>query len=129
MAGIFDDPGWSADQIFNATAAEVIFKNSVWIVQITDDQIETRQVVCQLCWQFRSPREEFGERPIFDRAYCLRVKAVLGKNCNVLVTKNLDMRTRPGIPQRFERRQGQDEIADCAAADHQYALEHRLVVF
>src|SRR5262249_36185524 len=98
MTGVFHDLGWSAEQIFNAATAEVVFKDSIRIKQIANDQIETGEVICQLCWQFRIPREEFGERPVLDRAYCLRVKPVLCKNRNVLVTKNLDMRARLCVP-------------------------------
>jgi hypothetical protein len=45
---------------------------------------------------------------------------------DVFVTENLDMRVRPRFPQRLERRQSQDEIADRAAADHQNAI-HPLI--
>src|SRR6266700_7708620 len=128
MTSFLDDPRWSTKQIFNTTAAQVVYKDSIWIIQIADDQIETREIIYQFCWQFRVPREEAGERPVLDRACCLRVKPIFRKYRNVLVTKNLDMRTRTGVPQRLERRQGENEIADRAAADHQNAPEHRLLV-
>jgi len=45
----FDDLGGPAKQIFNTTSAEVVFKDAIRIVQIADDQIETRKIICQFC--------------------------------------------------------------------------------
>ena len=49
MAAGFDNLGGPAKQISNATPAEVVFKDLVRVVQIADDQIETREIVCQFC--------------------------------------------------------------------------------
>ena len=40
----------------------------------------------------------------------------------MLVAENLHMRLRPRITKRFERRQGENEIADRTAADYQNAV-------
>ena len=53
---------------------------------------------------------------------CLRVEPIFCKRCNVLVAEDLDMCLRPRVTKRFERRQSENEIADCAAADHQNAI-------
>src|SRR5437763_15188522 len=49
----------------------------------------------------------------------LRIEPLLCKNCNVLVAENLHVCLRPRVTKRFERRQSENEIADCPAADHQ----------
>src|SRR6266481_7478127 len=128
MFSAFHDLGRPAKQIFYATAPQVVFKDPIGIKQITDNQIEARKIICQLRWQLRIPREEARERPIFDGAYCLGVKSVFRKHGNVFVTKNLDGCMRTGVSQRLERRQRENEIANCAAADQQNAPEHRLLV-
>ena len=52
----------------------------------------------------------------------LRIEPIFCEHCNVLVAENLHVRLRPRITKRFERRQSENEIADCAAADHQNAV-------
>jgi len=102
MPGGFQNLGWSAKQIFNATPAQIFFKNPVGIVEITNNQIEIRKIVGQFCRQCQIPGEKARERPVFDRAYCLRVKAVFRERRDVLVTKNLDVCIRTGVTQRLE---------------------------
>ncbi len=119
MAAFFDNLGGTANQIFNATPAEVLFKDPIGIIQIADDQIEIREIVCQLCRQVRIAREETGKRSVFDRSNCLRVEAVFRKRCDVLVTKDLDMRIGMGLAERFERWQSKNEVTDRATANYQ----------
>ena len=126
MPGGFQNLGWSAKQIFNATPAQIFFKNPVGVVEITNNRIEIRKIVGQLCRQCQIPGEKARERPVFDRTYCLRVKAVFRERRNVLVTKNLDVCIRTGVTQRLERWQCQDEIANCAAADYQNVVHFQL---
>ena len=52
----------------------------------------------------------------------LRIEPLLRKHCNVLVAENLHVRLRSRVTKRFERGQSENEIADCAAADHQNAV-------
>jgi len=57
--------------MFNATAAQIVFKNPVRIIQITDDQIETGEIICQLRWQFGIPAKKLREAPVFmERTAC-----------------------------------------------------------
>ena len=128
MFSAFHDLGRPAQQIFNATAPQVVFKDPIGIKQITDNQIEARKIICQLRRQLRILREEARERPIFNRAYCLRVKSVFRKHRNVLVTKNLDLCIWTGVTQRFKRWQRENEVADCTTADDENAPEHRLLI-
>ena len=44
------DLGRSVDQIFDAASPEVILKDSIRIVEITNDQIETCEMICKFCW-------------------------------------------------------------------------------
>src|SRR6476646_5447670 len=53
VAGVFDDLCGSTNQILNATSAQVGFEDPVWVVEITDDQIEAREIVGQFRRQFR----------------------------------------------------------------------------
>src|SRR5438094_3850925 len=114
-----DDLGWPAKEIFNTTPAHVVFKDAVRIIQITNDQIETGEIICQLRWQFRIPGEEARERSVFDRAYCLRVKSLFGKYRNVFVTKNLNVCMWTSVAQSLEARHGANKIAGPPAADNQ----------
>ena len=66
VAALFDNFGRAAKQVRNATPAEVFFKDSIRIVQIADDQIESREITCQFRRELRIPHEEAGERPVFD---------------------------------------------------------------
>jgi hypothetical protein len=54
--------------------------------------------------------------------HCLCIEPILCKHRNKLVAENLDVRLRPRITKRFEGGQSENEIADCAAADHQDAV-------
>src|SRR6266403_3977972 len=57
MPGGFQNLGWSATQIFNATATQVVFKDPVRIVEITNNRIEIRKIVGQPCRQCQIPGE------------------------------------------------------------------------
>src|SRR5207249_11587420 len=103
-------------------ASQVVFKGAVRIKRITGAQVEAREIICQLCWQFGILGEEARERSVFDRAYCLRVKSVFSKRRNVPVTKDLDVRSWTGVAQRLKGWQSENEIADRAAADDQNAI-------
>ena len=83
--------------MFNATAAQIVFKNPVRIIQITDDQIETGEIICQLRWQFGIPGEETREAPVFNGAHRLRVKTVFSECRDMFVAKNLDPGLRPCV--------------------------------
>jgi len=79
-------------------------------------------MIGQFRGQFRVAREKSGERPVFNRMHRLRIEPLLRKHCNVLVAENLHVRLRPRVTKRFECGQSENEIADCAAADHQNAV-------
>src|SRR4029077_5147026 len=46
----------------------------------------------------------------------------------MLVAKNLNVPIRIGLTERLERWKSKNEIADCAAANYESALEHRLSI-
>src|SRR3977135_2123047 len=73
-----------------ATSAQVVFEDSVWIVEITKDQIETGKMTDQFAWQLLVLCEKTGERPVLDRADSLCIKSILGERGNVFVAENLD---------------------------------------
>ena len=54
--------------------------------------------------------------------YRLRIEPIFCEHCNVFVAEDFNMRSRPRVTKRFERGQSENEIADCAAADHQNAV-------
>src|SRR5206468_10502286 len=122
VASAFNDLRWSTKQIFHPTAAQIFFEDLVRVIKVTDNQVEAGEVIGEFRRQFRLGREKCRKRSVFDRSHCLRVKPILRKHRNVLVTEYLDVRTRSGVPQRLERRQSQNEITDRATADHQNAL-------
>src|SRR5881275_1668266 len=64
MVACFDNSGGSAKQIFNATPAHVAFKDPIRVIQIADNQIETREITCQFCRQLRILRRNWREARI-----------------------------------------------------------------
>src|SRR5439155_13678641 len=107
------------DQIFDAASAQVVLKDSIRIVEIADDQIKTCEIICKFRGQFRVFREEAGERSVFDRANGLSVKALFCQDRNMFVTEDLKVHVRIALTQRLQCWQGENEIADRTAADHQ----------
>src|ERR1700694_651381 len=106
-----------------AASAQIVFENSVRIIEVTQDQIETAKITHQFVWQLRVLGEEAGERARFDRANGLSVESILGERGDVFVTEDLDPGSGIRVAQRLERRQHQNEIADRAAADYENPLQ------
>ena len=108
MAGVFNDPCGSAYQIFNATSTKICFEDLVGVIQVTDDQIEAREIPGQFRRQFRIAREKSRQQSVFDRLHCLCIEPILREHCNVLVPENLDVRVRPRVAKCFERWQSEN---------------------
>src|ERR1043166_2606171 len=113
------DLGRATDEVFHPAAAEVGFKNAIGIVEVADDDIESCKIICQLDWKIGFLCEETRERPILDGANGLRIKAILRDQRDVFVSQNLNVGIRLGLAQRFDCRQGEDEIADRASPNNQ----------
>lgn len=112
----------TTSEVFHAAPAQIILKDSIRIVEIADDQIETRKIRSQLWRQFGILRKKTGERSVFDRTNGLRVEPIFRKHCNVLVTEDLDVRVRIRLTQGLQCWQSENEIPDRAAADNQNAV-------
>src|SRR6266850_2395993 len=95
------------NESFDSAALQVVVKDPIWIKQVAYDQIEAAEVFGQLRWKRRFPREERGERPVFDGANRIRIETPLGERDDVLVPENLDVRLRKVITQEPDRRQGE----------------------
>src|SRR5439155_23272956 len=66
MVARFDDLGGPPKEILNTTPTAVTFKDPIRSIQLADDQVETREIICQFCRELRILCEEAGERSVFD---------------------------------------------------------------
>src|SRR3954466_12532623 len=98
---------------------DIRFKNSVGIVEVAQDQIEIREVVAEIEWELGVRGEEPGERSGIQRANRIGVKAFMRQSDDVRNAENLKVRGRKPVPQQFDRRQREDEVANGAAADNE----------
>ena len=99
------------------------FKNFVRIIEVTQDEIETAEVAGQLGGQIGVSREKSDERSRFNRTNRIRVETSFGQRRDVFGAEDFDVRAGKAITQKFYRGQGEDEIADGAAADDQDAIQ------
>ena len=56
----------SDNQVFDAAPTQIRFEDMIGIVKITDDQIETAEIVYELIRQFRGFSKKTREQAIFD---------------------------------------------------------------
>ena len=68
---------------------------------------------------FESFAKKLASGPYSIERTASSVKPVLGQRRNVLVTEDLKVRMRKASRNDLERWQSENEIANCAAADHQ----------
>ncbi|HSV62372.1 MAG TPA: hypothetical protein VLH83_03430 [Chthoniobacterales bacterium] len=111
--------GRSRDEIRDAGKPHIGFKNFIRVVEVTQDEIETAEVAGQLRGQLGVSGEKSGERSRFNRADRIGVEASFGKRGNVFGAEDFDVRVGIMIAEQSYRGQGEDEIADGAAADDQ----------
>ena len=114
---------WPGDERAVSGLLRVRFEDSVRIVEVAQDQIEAGEIFEQLSRQLRAFREESGERSRLDRTDRVRIEALLRQRGDVFVTEYFQVRLREPIAQQLDRRQGQNEIADRAAADDEDAIQ------
>jgi len=97
--------------------ADVLFENLIGIVKVADDQIEAGEIFAELSGQLGVAREETRQCARIERANGIGIEASLSQRRDVSGPENLQMRARKPITQQLDRGQGEDEIADRAAAD------------
>src|SRR6266700_7578418 len=112
----------AVDQIFDAGPVKIALKDFIRIVEIADDKIKTRKIICQLWRQLGTLRKKTGEWSVFDRTNGLCVEPIFRKHSDMFVAENLNVCARIGVTQCLERGQGENEIADRPAADDQNAF-------
>jgi ABC-type sulfate/molybdate transport systems ATPase subunit len=118
------DLGGTAQDFFRTALSQIVFENLIWIVEIAENQIEAAEIISQAGWKLPTSREETGERSVFNRSNSIGVKSFISEGCDMWVTKDLDLRPRMGVAQRFQRRQSQEEIAKRAAANDENAFNN-----
>ena len=96
------------------------------IEKVADDLLKAAEIIDQLGSKFALAAEKAGERSVFDRTRGIRVSAHLGERDDVFVAENLEMSGGKRIAQQLDRGQREDEVANCAAADHQDAAHDGL---
>ena len=93
------------EQDFLRTAlSQIVFENLIRIVEIAENQIEAAEIISQIGWKLGVPREEAGERSIFNRSNSIGVKSFVSHGCDMWVSKDLDVRLRMDKAERFQRR-------------------------
>ena len=108
---------WAVNYVLRAGAVKICREDFVGIEQIADDEIEAREVLCQIVRQLAVSREERRKRSRFDRANGVRMQRIKRKLDDVLVTEHLDVALRERNAKRANRRQRQHEVTDRAAAN------------
>jgi hypothetical protein len=103
--------------------ADVVLENLIRIEEVTDDKIEAREIFAERSWQFGIAREETRQRARIERARRIGVEAFFSQRGNVPGAENFEMRTWKAITEQLDRGQGEDEIADRAAADDENAVQ------
>jgi hypothetical protein len=104
-------------KILDAGFSNVLFEDPIRIVEITDDQVEACEIFAEFRGQVGVPREKSGQRSRVERANAVRIEASFGERDDGLGAENFKMCARETIAKQFDRGQGEDEIADRAAAD------------
>lgn len=99
------DLGWAAKYSLRATPPQIVFKNRIRIVEIADYEIELGKVICKLGRQIGIFGKEPRKLRRFNGADPVAVKSFFGENRDVFVTKNLYVRARIQVAQRFDCRQ------------------------
>ena len=113
----------TAHNLSHAASAQIRFENQIRIVEIGEYEIELGEMRYQFGRQICILGKESRQGRRFNRPDSLRIKAILGERGDLFVAENFDLRTRVRFAQCFERREGENEIANRAAADNQNALQ------
>ena len=100
-----------------AATLQIVFKDSIRIVEIAQDQIESPKIISQLARQFRVLYEKPCERGRFDGANRVRIETLFDECCNPRVAKDFQVRFRKPIAEELERRQSQNKISERAATE------------
>jgi hypothetical protein len=117
------EPGRSGEKSRGCALPHIRFENLIEIKEVTQDQIETRQVIGQLTGELGVSREESSERWRIYGPNGVSVEPFLRKRRDVFGAENFQMRPGETIAQQFYRGQRQDKIADGAAANEQDAVQ------
>src|SRR4051812_2883887 len=111
------------NNLANTGTLQITPKNLVRIVQKADHQVEAGEVMPQLGIELTVPGKKPGKRSMLNGANRVGIKSVLNDSRDMFVAEDLQTGGWKCIPQRFQRGQGQNEIADGAAAHHQDAVD------
>ena len=117
------EAGRSGEKSRGCALPHIRFENLIGIKEVTQDQIETREVIGQLSRELGVSGEGSGERHRVERPNGIGVEPFFGKSRDVFGSKNLQMRPGETIAQQLYRGQREDEIADGAAANDQDAVQ------
>src|SRR3954469_11095220 len=97
-------------EILGATAPDIFFEDLIGIEQVADDQFEAAEVIDEFGRQLASACEKAGQLSRFNGANGFGVEAVLRERRDVRIAKNFKMRARKIVPQKFDRREREDEV-------------------
>ena len=117
------EPGGSDEKSRGGALPHIRFENLIGIKKVTQDQIETREVIGQLTGEVGVSSEGSSERHRVEGANGIGVKSFFGQSGDGFGAEDFQMRPGETIAQQFYRGQGKDEIADGAAANDQDAVQ------
>src|SRR5438067_413247 len=120
-----DDLGGTAQNSLCAASPQIVFENLIRIVEIAENEVETAEIIAQIERKLRVSGKKAGERRVFNRSDGIGVKSLIRDDRNTRVTKDLDSRLWMGGAQCFQRRQGQNEIAQRPAANDEDSFNKR----
>src|ERR1700761_5604553 len=96
---------------------EVGTKKAVGIIEIGKDQIESTDVIHPVGIENGTGHEKGAERTVIHRTGRIEVVTLQGNLGEARVAKQLDVRIGPLLAQKTHRGQGDNEIAQGAAAN------------
>jgi hypothetical protein len=117
------EAGGSGEKSRGYALPHIRFENLVGIKEVTQDQIETREVIGQFTGKLAVSGEGSSERCRVERPDGIGVESFLGKSRDGFGAENFQMRPGETIAQQSYRGQSEDEVADGAAANNQDAVQ------
>jgi hypothetical protein len=88
----------ASDELGGRAASHVDLENGIGIVQIGNDQVEFREVIHQVRFQFTPAREKAGQATGLDRLHPVSKPGLDGQLDDMRVAENLEMNSGKLFP-------------------------------
>jgi len=100
---------------------DIFLEYGFWIVNVRNDQIEPVEELRHGIWERAAFDEHVAQQERLDCVNSVGKTASNGQFGYVRVSENIDRCFREAFAKCGQHRQGQNEIADCAASDNKYS--------